>query len=85
MIEVTYGNADEKVLRKISGATIITLNQYTDSLNKESKESNWFVVIGSDPVIRDVRIAFLFALAVGLMFGIFVGFWVALIKHYFSK
>lgn len=85
MIEVTYSNADKKVLRKISGATIITLNQYTDSLNKESKESNWFVVIGSDPVIRDARITFPFALAIGLLLGVFIGFWVALIKHYFSK
>ncbi len=84
MIEVTYSNADEKVLQKISEATIITLNRYTDSLNKESKESNWFVVIGSDPVIRDVRVTFPFALTIGLLLGVFIGFWVALVKHYFT-
>ncbi|MEI8096599.1 MAG: hypothetical protein WCG73_00620, partial [Candidatus Moraniibacteriota bacterium] len=85
MIEVTYSDSSEKVLQKISEATIAELNTYTNSLNKENSEKNWFVVIGSDPVIRDVRVTFPFALAVSLVFGVFIGFWVALMKHYFSN
>jgi capsular polysaccharide biosynthesis protein len=84
MIEVTYSDSNENVLQKISEATITELNTYTNSLNKENGEKNWFVVIGSDPVIRDVRITFPFALVVALALGVFIGFWVALVKHYFS-
>lgn len=84
MIEVTYSNPSEGVLQKIYEATISQLNQYTNSLNKESNETNWFVVIGSDPVIRDVRVSFPFAFVIGLVFGIFFGFWIALMKHYFT-
>lgn len=84
MIEVTYGDSDEKVLQKISEAMTTELNTYTNSLNKENSEKNWFVVIGSDPVIRDIRVTFPFALAVSIIFGVFIGFWVALMKHYFS-
>jgi len=85
MIEVTYSNPDVQVLQKISEMTVVELNQNTNRLNKENSEKNWFVVIGSDPVIRDVRVDASLVLIVGLVFGVFVGFWVALIKHYFSK
>lgn len=82
MIEVTYTDQSDKALKKISEAAVVTLNRYTDSLNKENKEVNWFVVIGNDPVIRDARVPFPLAAAVGLAFGIFIGFWAALIRHY---
>lgn len=86
MIEVTYTYPDQEMLQKISEATVASLNTYTASLNKESsEETNWFVVVGSDPVIRDVRVTLVFALALGLALGVFIGFWVAVIKHYFSK
>lgn len=85
MIEVTYNHPNEKVLQKISEATITELNAYAESLNKESKEKNWFIVIGSDPVIRDARVPFPLSVALGLALGVFLGFWVAVIKHYFSK
>lgn len=86
MIEVTYAYPNQEMLQKISETTVAYLNTYTESLNKESsEEANWFVVIGSDPVIRDVRVTLVFALALGLALGVFIGFWVAVIKHYFSK
>jgi uncharacterized protein involved in exopolysaccharide biosynthesis len=85
MIEVTYSDRDEKVLQKISVATIGTLNRYTQNLNEEKNDLSWFMVIGSDPVIRNARISFPLALLVGLLCGVFVGFWTVLIKHYFSR
>ncbi|MDD2766247.1 MAG: hypothetical protein PHH40_00600 [Candidatus Moranbacteria bacterium] len=86
MIEVTYAHPDYETLQKMSEATVTHLNNYAEQLNKESREqTHWFTIVGSDPIIRDVRITLSFALSVGLAFGIFIGFWVALIKHYFSK
>lgn len=84
MIEVTYADAGDKTLKKISEAVIVTLNRYTDSLNKENNETNWFIVIGSDPVVRDARIPFPLTLVMGLLLGVFVGLWAVLVKHYFQ-
>ncbi|MDP3957652.1 MAG: hypothetical protein Q8Q10_04085, partial [bacterium] len=85
MVEVTYADANEKTLKKISDAAVMTLNRYTDSLNRENKETNWFTVIGSDPIVRDARIPLSLALVIGLLFGVFVGFWTVLIRHYFRN
>ena len=85
MIEVTYTDASDKALKKVSEAAVATLNRYTDSLNRENRETNWFVVIGNDPVIRDARVSLSLSLAVGLALGVFVGFWTALLRHYFSN
>lgn len=85
MIEVTYADAGDKTLKKISEAAVVTLNRYTESLNKENNETNWFIVIGSDPVVRDVRISLPLALVIGLLLGVFVGFWTVLVRHYFSR
>jgi len=85
MIEVTYTDASDKTLKKIAEVAVTTLNHYTDSLNQENKKASWFIVIGSDPVIRDARVSFFPAVAVGLVFGIFVGFWVALLRNYFCN
>lgn len=85
MVEVTFRDTNPKTLVEVSKSTVAVLNQYTESLNKDSKEANWFVVIGSEPVIRDARISFSFALGIGLVLGIFFGFWVTLLKHYFSE
>lgn len=82
VVEVTYADTDPEHLQKIAAAGVMVLNQYTESLNRENREANWFVVIGSEPVIRDERIALPLALAVGLGFGIFIGFWAALFSHY---
>lgn len=85
VIEVTYADADEKALKQISASAVSVLNYYAESLNKENKESNWFAVIGSDPVIRDARVPLPLAMAIGLALGIFIGFWVALLRHYFRN
>lgn len=83
VIEVAYADADRQALKKISESAVGVLNDYAESLNKENRESNWFVVIGSDPVIRDARFTLSFAVAIGLTFGLFIGFWAALFRHYF--
>lgn len=84
VIEVSYNNPDEKLVQEISGAAVSILNQYAESLNKDNKETNWFTVIGSSPVIRDARIPLPIALLLGLAGGVFIGFWTVLLRHYFQ-
>lgn len=85
MIEVTYTDTDIGMLEKIADVMTATLNRYADSLNKENKEVNWVVVIGSDPIIRDARVPFFLSVAVSLLLGVFIGFWAVVIRHYFQS
>jgi len=86
MIEVTYRYPDEQMLQNISSAMVENLNKYTDQLNEQKDEkTSWFIVIGSDPVIRYVFVSLRLVLFLGLILGIFCGFWVALLRHYFSR
>lgn len=82
MIEVTYADADARHLQQISASTVSVLNDYAGRLNQENRTANWFVVIGSDPVIRDASIPLPLATMVGLALGIFIGFWGALLRQY---
>ena len=85
MISVRYTAADHQVLARLSEAAVVVLNRYTDTLNTEAKDRSWFVVIGSDPVIRDARSSLDIALSVGLVAGLFFGFWLVLLRHYFKS
>ena len=84
VIEVTYVGQSDKKLNNIARSVTAVLNRYIDSLNKEKSEPNHFIVIGSDPIIRDNRIGLLTAFAIGLAAGIFIGFWAGLLRHYFQ-
>lgn len=84
MISVSYSGESELVLRQLSKATVTVLNRYTDTLNTSEREKSWFVVIGSDPVIRDGRVSMKLALLVGLSLGIFMAFWAVLFRHYLA-
>lgn len=84
VIEVTYTDTHTETLSALSQKLLLVVNRYTESLNQDTKESNWFVVLGGDPVIRDARASFRAALVVSIAAGIFLGFWMTLLKNYFS-
>lgn len=85
MLEITYTDLDAKTLTKISESAAVVLNRYADGLNKENQESGWFVIIGSDPVIRDARVSLALALEIAFPLGVFVGFWAAIVAHYLKN
>lgn len=85
IISVKYGGENKKALEELATSAVTVLNRYTDTLNTEAREKSWFVVIGSEPVIRDARVDVQKALMLGLVLGIFFGFWTVLFRHYFSR
>lgn len=85
MITVKYSGDNKKTLEQLSVAAVTVLNRYTDTLNTEERERSWFVVIGSDPVVREAQVSLNLALAVGLALGLFFGFWTVLLRHYLAK
>lgn len=85
VISVKYTGENKQALEELAASAVTVLNRYTGTLNTEEKGQGWFVVIGSDPVIRDGRVSLNLALTVGLAVGIFIGFWGALFRNYFSR
>lgn len=85
MITVKYSGDNKKTLEQLSAAAVTVLNRYTDTLNTEEREKSWFVVIGSDPVVRESQVSLELALGVGLALGLFFGFWIVLLRHYLAK
>lgn len=85
MIDVSYSGNSEQTVRALSRSVIRVLNRYAESLNQEHREANWFVLIGSDPVIRDGRVGLSLAIGAGLLAGLFVVFWIVLLRHYFFR
>lgn len=85
IISVKYGGESKKSLEQLATSAVTVLNRYTDTLNTEAREKSWFVVIGSEPVIRDARVDLHRALMIGLALGVFFGFFTVLFRHYFSR
>lgn len=84
MITVNYGSESKTIIEQLAVASVTVLNRYTETLNTDGKDTSWFVIIGSDPVVRDSRVTLSVALIAGLVLGVFVGFWTVLARHYFS-
>jgi hypothetical protein len=61
-------------------AKIITAN--TESLNENQKESTWFEIVPQEPIIKKYFPGILLSFFAPLIMGLFLGFWVVLIKHY---
>ncbi|MGK2848823.1 MAG: hypothetical protein ACSLEX_02025 [Minisyncoccota bacterium] len=84
VIEVTYSNANVQPLKDIAMNMTTVLNQYAVTLNQGNQETNWFVIIGSEPVITDARISLPLTFAVAVVCGLFFGFWGTLFRHYWQ-
>jgi capsular polysaccharide biosynthesis protein len=84
MIVVSYVSKNADTARDLAKSIVKTLNAKTDKLNKSQNEENWFVVVGDDPVIADNVWPWDLVILFSLLVGIFVGFWMILIKHYLS-
>ncbi len=85
VISVRYSGQNRKTMEELARAAVVVLNRYTETLNTEEREKSWFVILGSDPVIRDGRYGLLLALGGALAVGVFAGFWVVLFRHYYRK
>ena len=82
MIQVTYSAEDEQAARKLSQSIVSNLNKESITLNKSQQDQTWFLIVGDDPVVRDGRQSALFAMGVSIALGVFIGFWMVLLRHY---
>jgi len=82
IVSVSFSATSENSAKKIAEAVSEVVAINTESMNKNQNEDTWFAVVAQNPVIvRDEISPFIIFLA-SLAVGIFVGFWLVMLKHY---
>jgi capsular polysaccharide biosynthesis protein len=85
IVSVKFSTTDLEKSKKISESIVEIISRETAILNQDQQEENWFKIVALDPVILISRInPFLLFLA-SLSMGIFLGFWIVLVRHYFKQ
>ncbi len=83
-IRVSY-QTDEVALGQTLGEAMgMTANEYIFSLNEDAREKDWFTVIEKKPVTQSAAWSLERFLLIGILVGIFFGFW-AVLGRYFWK
>lgn len=82
MIKVSFLIKDKNQATKVSQVIASVLNDKTDELNLSQKNPNWFKILVSSPVTYEYKIPLGRLIAMLLVGGMFLGFWVVLIRHY---
>ncbi len=84
VIDVKFVTKIKKDGEIISTNLVDALNEESQRLNASQKQDNWFVILGSKPIIEDDRLSLLFLVALSGFVGFFVAFWSVMIKHYMT-
>ncbi|KKR21402.1 MAG: hypothetical protein UT50_C0008G0002 [Candidatus Moranbacteria bacterium GW2011_GWA2_39_41] len=82
IVSVSFSAKDENSAKKISTAVLEVIGRNTESLNKNQDENTWFAVVAQNPVIVQDRIIPSILLLASLAMGMFLGFWIVMLKHY---
>jgi capsular polysaccharide biosynthesis protein len=82
VVAVSFSSEDRQKAEKMSQAVLKIIADNADRLNKNQKESTWFEIIPQEPIIKKYSPGVLLSFFAPLLFGIFLGFWTVMIKHY---
>lgn len=86
-IEVRYSTQTPEVSQKIARAMESVLNSRTAALNSidNGTQHDWFLVLIDDPVVEKKIVPPVKTNVIGLALGMFIAFWVVLIRHYLRE
>ncbi len=84
VIEVKFSANNYELAKNISDQVIIVISERIENLGNSQKERNWFKIIAEKPVIRKNEYNFGIILLASFLGGIFMAFWVVMLKHYFE-
>ena len=82
LVDVTFSAATPEAAQKISSSIVKVIGENTAEMNRDQKESTWFEVMADAPVIAIYHPNYKIIFLAALLLGIFLGFWVVMIKHY---
>ncbi|MBU2028732.1 hypothetical protein KJ761_02475 [Patescibacteria group bacterium] len=85
IVSVKFSAANPEMAKKLANSIIEIISRETATLNNNQQEENWFAIVALNPVILISRVnPFLLFLA-SLCMGIFLGFWIVLVRHYLKS
>jgi capsular polysaccharide biosynthesis protein len=84
IVAVDIVAAEAETAEKLSFSVAKVVNREAEKLNQFQKEESWFLVVADDPVTGIVAWQWHKIIFVSLSFGLLVGFWAGLIRHYLS-
>jgi capsular polysaccharide biosynthesis protein len=85
VINVQFQTKDAESAKRLADAIGSVVGENTRKLNAEQKETTWFFVVSENPVVRKNQIQATTLLAISILGGLLVGFWIVLIAHYLKK
>lgn len=80
VVEVRFVGSTREGVQKYADALTEVTQEYTQGLN--ASQSNWFRVVGSEPVIRDARVSAWPFLVLSFCLALFIAFWAVLLKYF---
>jgi hypothetical protein len=85
MIQVSFKVFKKQNGKDISASILKIISGQIEKLDQQQKDENWFLVVAEDPMIQSAKFSFLKIFSGALLLGIFSGFWLVLLAHYFEK
>jgi capsular polysaccharide biosynthesis protein len=82
IVAVSFAADNEKSAQRISDAVLEIISKNTEALNKNQNEDSWFEIVAQNPVIMQDRVSPIILLLASLVMGMFLGFWIVMVKHY---
>jgi capsular polysaccharide biosynthesis protein len=82
IVSVSFSSPDQKTAKKVSKAVIKIVSDNTNSLNKDQNNKTWFKIVPSEPVTKKYHIGSTVLFLASLLLGIFLGFWIIMLRHY---
>lgn len=84
IVSVSFIFSNQELAKKMSIEIIKTVSQNTDKLNEEQKQMNWFKILAEDSIIVESRPNYKIVFLASFLAGIFLAFWMVMLKHYFE-
>lgn len=82
IVSVNFSSPEKETARKISEGISKVVSANTQKLNEDQKEDTWFKVLSQEPVIQKYTPDYGIILLASFFAGIFLAFWVVMIKNY---
>ncbi|MEA2006842.1 MAG: hypothetical protein U9O20_01640 [Patescibacteria group bacterium] len=84
-VQVRYVTKNPPAAAAIFSSTKEIITKKTNSLNEESKDSNWFKTIFSGPVVAEKKLSFLPVFVGAVVGGLLLSIFSVLTRHYWKE
>lgn len=83
--KVNYRTSEMVLGDKLGEAIALAANEYVFSLNEDARQKEWFTVIGEKPVTQSAAWPLERFVLIGIVAGLFLGFWAVLGRYFWQN